>query len=328
MTMEGRWKRLIAASLLFSSLGCSYFRSKKTTIPSNTGEPPLGVNSAQPVEEKRVKDDAPMRIDTLLALGSVRVQAANDPKRTSSNREELLEQARTIYAQALQREPQNVEVMLGMARLYHVMREKEKCLEWYQKAAKQAPNRADTWHEMGFALSAGFKDSDSALKCFHTATKLDPENRKYRKSLGFSLAYAARYEESYAWLSRCMSPAEAHYNIGRMMDHNGQHEQASQAYTLALKADPSHEWSKMALNNTQPTGEKSIPDATVIQTVGYDQVSPLPVSRPQQQSRVSQMNRTEPQVFGSQRDPGNPTFTSARPIPATPGMMTTSGWDR
>ncbi|MCE9530654.1 MAG: tetratricopeptide repeat protein [Planctomycetes bacterium] len=333
--MEGRWKRLLAGGVLFIMIGCSHTRDRKPSRHNNTGEPPLGAMSTKPSDEKRAKDQTPAKVETFLAVGNVRIQAATDPNRSPGERDELLEQGRQAFQQILQREPKNTEAMLGMARLYHVMRDKEKCLEWYERAAKLNPTRGDIQHEMGHALSAGFKDREAALLCFHAATKIDPENRKYRKTLGFALAHVGRYEEGYAWLSRCMQPAEAHLNLARMMDHNGHHEQATKHFAMAAQADPGNETAKMALNNTIPTIEK-IPEVSPIQTASYEQIpnETPPKANPQSARKqslpeapvVGEYKRADP--IASIRAPELLPVREARPSRATPGLVPTNGWDK
>ena len=264
--MDGRWKRLLAGGVLCGAIGCSH-----TPKPSvNTGEPPLGRVSSK--DDKR-KDNAPIKVETLLALANVRVEAAADVNRTSAERENLQNQARLFLQQVLQREPKNLEAMLGMARLYQTQQDRDKTVEWYQRAAKAYPANGDLLMEMGTAMTKVFKDRDMAIHCFHAATKVDPDNKTYRKALGFALAHAGRYEEGYAWLSRCMPHAEAHYNLARMMDHNGHHEQANQHFALAVQANPNHELAKMGLSGSP--AEETIPEAKVIQSVKYEQFAPL-----------------------------------------------------
>ena len=264
--MDGRWKRLLAGGVLCGAIGCSHTPKP----PVNTAEPPLSRVSAS--DDKR-KDKTPMKVETLVALANVRVQAAADLNRNSSERENLQNQARLFLQQALQRDAKNLDAMLAMARLYQTQQDREKCVEWYQRAVNTYPANGDLLLEMGTAVNKVFKDRDLAIQCFHSATKIDPENRTYRKALGFTLAHAGRYEEAYAWLNRCMPSADAHYNLARMMDHNGDHGQANQQFALAVQADPNHELAKMAISGKST--EEIIPDAKVIQNVKYEQFTPL-----------------------------------------------------
>ena len=77
--MDGRWKRLLAGGVLFGAIGCSHTPKP----PVNSSEPPLSRVSAS--DEKR-KDNAPIKVETLLALANVRIQASVDVNRTSAER--------------------------------------------------------------------------------------------------------------------------------------------------------------------------------------------------------------------------------------------------
>jgi Tfp pilus assembly protein PilF len=273
MTMDGRLKRFLAGSLLCGLVGCSHFRDN-TPKPIPTNEPPLVMTDRPIVEERRSKNE-PIKIDTLIAVGTVRVQAAADENRSSQDREELANQARLAYNQVLAREPKHLDALRGMARMYAVLRDKDKCVEWYQKATKAHPKSAEVWCEMGKALGSHFKDKDGMINCLHMAAKLAPENRSYRNELGFSLAFAGRYDEGFAWLSRTMPEAKARYNLAGIAEHNGQPEQAKIQLALAIKADPMHAQSKAML--AALSGVRMQPTESPIQAARHEQIAPAPI---------------------------------------------------
>jgi Tfp pilus assembly protein PilF len=269
--MEGRWKQLVFCGVLCATTGCSLLRDKKPVGPSGTGEPPVAA-----AEEKR-----PVGPDLLVQMADLRLQAAMDPGKSVSDREALCNDARINYQKAMEKDPKHLGAMLGMARFSAVVKDRDSCKEWYARATSIHPNNAKIPYEQGKVLGAHFKDRDGAIASLHQATKLDPDNRLYRKDLGFTLAWAGRYDEGYQWLSRVMSEAEARYNVAAMMHFNGQDNQARQQLVLALKVDPKFEPSKMALaslNGHQPPPQQSEPQ---VQTVGYDDYPvPPPPSAP------------------------------------------------
>ena len=81
--MEGRWKRLLAGGVLLGVMGCGHMRNKTPSAPSSTGEPPLGMVSTKPTEEKRGKEE-PIKADTLVAFANVRLQSAMMPDRPAA----------------------------------------------------------------------------------------------------------------------------------------------------------------------------------------------------------------------------------------------------
>lgn len=289
--MDGRWKKLIAGGVLCGALGCNSSPFKKTTTPESTSEPPINLFSkttptTKPFKETSskseaiVKDGMPIKAETLVALANVRLQAALAPDRSERDRDEQLLQVRNIYQQALKSDPKNLDAMLGMARVYKGTQDKAKCVEWYQRALQVAPNHAGIWGEMGQSLD-GLKDRDAAISCYHQATKIDPDSKPYRKALGFALARQGRYEEGFAWLSRCVPPSEAHFLIARMMDHNGHHDLATRQFALAVKADPTNEIAQLALSNkSAPDSIRDVTPSPAIQIVGYEQPVPPVVKLP------------------------------------------------
>jgi Tfp pilus assembly protein PilF len=357
MTMEGRWKRLLASVVLCGLIGCNSFRKS----PNLTPEPPLA-------RQEKPKD-GPVGAEAHVVFGNVRLQASVAENRTPQERQELQDQARLAFQQALKRDPKNLNAMLGMARLYAVVKDKERCVEWYEKAGKAHPAKGDVPYEMGKALGSHFKDKDGAIQCFHAATKLDPENRKYRSELGFTLAWAGRYDEAYAWISRVMPEAKARYNLAGFMQHNGHADQAKQQLALAVQADPGFEAPKKALSWYSGAQDQGAHIDQVL-PVSHEQViplmkaspqfpimSPAPVSKLEPASMQIQppapaptpVRKVEPvliepmppavipvveptspparvNVPAQTQNPNDPPLNRGRPTP--PPIETTSGWDR
>jgi Tfp pilus assembly protein PilF len=264
--MEGRWKRLVFCGILCATTGCSLLRGDRKPIPQGTGEPPVA----------SADDKRPVGPNLLVQMADVRLQAAMDPNKSAAERDALCNDARVNYQKALQQDPKYLDAMLGMARFYAVVKDRDNCKDWYVRATKAYPDNAKIQYEEGKVLGAHFKDRDGAIAALHQATKLDPDNRVYRKDLGFTLAWAGRYDEAFAWISRVMPEAEARYNMAGLMHFNGHDAQARQQLVLALKADPKFEPSKMALAALDGKRPPHQMDQQV-RTVGYyDDDYPVP----------------------------------------------------
>ena len=83
------------------------------------------------------------------------------------------------------------------------------------------------------------KNWNTAVEGLGKASELDPGNRQYSTTLGFALARAGRYEESYLALARHNGEPKAHFDLARMLRHLNQPELARQQVALALQKDPS-----------------------------------------------------------------------------------------
>src|SRR5207253_2655498 len=82
------------------------------------------------------------------------------------------------------------------------------------------------------------KEWEPAGDAMGHAADLEPTNRQYANVLGFCLARAGRYDQSLAYFTRVVGEARAHFNVGRMMMHNGQADAARQQLELALQREP------------------------------------------------------------------------------------------
>jgi tetratricopeptide (TPR) repeat protein len=84
------------------------------------------------------------------------------------------------------------------------------------------------------------KQWDNACSQLGTASQLDPENKRYLNMLGFCLARAGRFDDSYDCFAREMGEAKAHYNVARMLHHVKRDPEAKKHVELALAANPDY----------------------------------------------------------------------------------------
>lgn len=261
--MVRRWRLAVAGGVVLSGLvGCTN-TPKAPTAP--TPPPGLGKNTVfvpEPADPE--KKEGPLSSATVLTFANAMVDGvAKDPNRPAADREATLARARQLYQEVLQKEPKNVDALLGLGDLYQVAGEAERVKEAEAKATATHPTNARVWAWVAQHRGQA-KEFDKAAEAYHKAAQLDPEDRMYRKQLGFTLARGKRYEEGYEWLSRCMKEAEARYFLALMMIHNGDRDRAQSELQLALRADPTF----------QPAGEKLTALATGdsnVTTVGHQE---------------------------------------------------------
>jgi tetratricopeptide (TPR) repeat protein len=235
--MDGRRKLVFAGGLV--ALGLAGCTTTKPTAPE-APPPQLGKNSIyvpEPADDPE-KKDGPLACSTMVLFANLWVEmVAKDPNKPAAEREQLLNKARTVYQDVLQREPKNVDALLGLGQMYQVAGEADKLREVEQRLISQYPQNAKVWAWVA-VRQAQAKNWDAAIESYQHAVKLDPENRVYRTHLGFTLARAGRYPEGYEWLSRSMREPDARFNLAKMMIHNGEVEKARAELRLCLKADP------------------------------------------------------------------------------------------
>lgn len=211
------------------------FGNSTAAVP---GQGPVG--GGMPIDAAPVKRPAGKGLspDTEVAMADVHLEAAfAEPP--PQNRDQLVDMARMRYQKAIKEDPKHKGALLGMARLYARVGEKDRSLELYKKYVSMNPKDHEVPHEV--ALKHGqWKDWNGAAAWCEVALKIDPENRTYRKTLGFCFARAGRWEDGYNTLRQVMPEAQARYSLARVMEHLNYPEQSRQWTQLALQADPNH----------------------------------------------------------------------------------------
>ncbi|MBY0513460.1 MAG: tetratricopeptide repeat protein [Gemmataceae bacterium] len=174
--------------------------------------------------------------DGEVAFADTHVAAAfADP--APPNRDQLLDMARMRYQKALKEDPKNKAALLGVARMSARLGDRDKAVEGYKKYLSAYPKDHEVPHEL--ALKHGqWGDWAGAVGWCEAALKLDPENRTYRKTMGFCLARAGRWDDAYTTLRQVMPEAQARYNLARVMEHLNFPEQSRQWAAMAVQADP------------------------------------------------------------------------------------------
>lgn len=258
--MDGRtvrkWCLLGCAAL--ATVGCDRARQKQAPfgqMPDTSGSQALNMpatksrslfgsgSSAPTVPVEVVPESAnskkPPSPETLVAMSNARLDAAFDERTAPGSKEAMLDLARTGYQKALEQDPKNKTALKGMAQYYARVGDREKAVEMYKKYLTVHPKDADAAHEVAVA-HARWKDLDGAVAWCEYALKIDPENRAVKKTMGFCLARAGKWDEAFATLSQIMPEAQARHNLAGLLDHMGHTEASKAQLQLAVKADPNY----------------------------------------------------------------------------------------
>ncbi len=190
-----------------------------------------------PVEFTPEVSKKPASADAIVAISDVRLDAAFDEKTAPGSKEAMLDLAREGYQKALKQEPKNQSAMLGIARFYAKIGEKEKAIEAYKRYLTVYPKDAKAAHEVAMT-HARWKDWAGACAWCEFTLKIDPENRDVKKTHGFCLARAGKWDEAFAALCQIMPEAQARRNLAGMLDHLGHTDASKTQLQLAVKADP------------------------------------------------------------------------------------------
>lgn len=233
--MDVRWSRLLAGGLWATLVGCTGLQTRPASdaaalAPQPVPQPAVAAGDGKPSK---------LKPSTLVTMGALKEQAADDPNRPAADAEQLRYQARMEYLKALETDAKFLPAYLALARSYAATDEREKALATFRRAAAASPKDAAVPFERGTA-QARWKDWPGAVESLQMAAKLDPENKQYAKTLGLTLARAGRTDEAYAALAQCMNEAEARTNVARMLKHVQQPDASRLQTELALKANPDY----------------------------------------------------------------------------------------
>jgi thioredoxin-like negative regulator of GroEL len=282
--MDGRRIRRwwLSGCLVVGALGCS----NRNTVqpPFNSAQPISGVpmaskpksfwnglssKSAAPVEvSAEVDSTAQAKPDTHAILANAQVDSAFNEETPPASREALLDQARQGYQRALKLDAKNKPALLGLAKYYVRLNEREKAIETYKRYFGAYPKDKDVAHEVAMA-HAQWKDWAGATAWCEFALKIDPENLSIRKTMAFCLARAGKWDEGFAVMCQVMPEAQARYLMARVLEHQNQPDASRMQLQLALQADPAYIPAREFLveldQSTRPT---SAPAQNPIITVG------------------------------------------------------------
>jgi tetratricopeptide (TPR) repeat protein len=239
--------------VMTGALGCTH----EPIMPQGPtlGGPPQV--DATPLPEKELPRKTP-KPRTLVTLGNLK-EHNGDAVKALSQKEQLYDQARKNYQQALEVDPDNKEALQALAHLYTIIKDHDRALATYERALKVYPNDGPLWYALGMYQSQ-CKDWESAIASLGQAAVCDPENKYYSNHLGYCLARSGRFDESFACFEKTVGPGQAHYNLARMLLHLNQEAQCKDHLRLALQADPQLDDARTLL--TQLDGGVAAPPST------------------------------------------------------------------
>lgn len=253
--MDVRWSKLLVGGVLAASVGCAGLPKQPMAdaVPM-TGHtptaqvPPQIVQAAAnaPAPAHAPLAAAPqstkphqLKPSTILTMGALKEQAAEDKNKPATETEQFRYQARMDYLKVIQLAPKSPAGYLALARSYTATDEREKALATFRRATTAIPTDAMLWYEQGTAL-ARWKDWPAAIDSFKKAVELNPDSKVYGRTLGLTLARAGRYEEAYHALGQVSGEAEARTYIAKMLKHTQRPNECRQQLELALKANPDY----------------------------------------------------------------------------------------
>jgi tetratricopeptide (TPR) repeat protein len=223
--------------------GCQHAKPPGTAAQQTASYSPLSTTTTRVAADGtpiKPAPDLPKRQpkpETCVAAASFYATEAAAPNTPPLHVQELREQARRAYEQALQVDPKHVPAYQGLGRLYADAEDTAHAVETYQKGLKVLPKEAALWYELGM-VQGRRKEWGPALESLRKASELQPENHQYANAFGYGLARAGQYDEALACFQRVNGEGRAHYKLARMLQHLGQNDLARRHLEAALEKDP------------------------------------------------------------------------------------------
>lgn len=210
-----------------------------TGCTNNTVQNPVPNQPQIVPHEVAKKPEAPPKKpspELCLRTAQLKEALADDAKEPAA-RDAYLQHAKAAYQQAIDQEPNCMEAKVRLAKLHEKMGNAKLTVLLLQDCIKQRPNDAILWYELGMFYGRQ-KQWDSSVQCLQKANAIDPGNATYANHLGFTLARAGRFDDSFEYFRAVVGEAQAHVNVAKMMNHVGQMDGARQHAQIALQLDP------------------------------------------------------------------------------------------
>lgn len=159
------------------------------------------------------------------------------------------------YQQALKMAPKDPKVLAAYAGFKARSGDLDEAIKLYQRAAKLVPEDPGVANDLGLCLARRQRHAE-AVALLRRAVQLQPANPLYRNNLATVLVQMGEPDEALKHLRAAQSEAVAQYNVGYLLNKQGQSVAAAQHFAFALQRDPSLEAARYWLDriSAQPAG--------------------------------------------------------------------------
>ncbi len=206
----------------------------------------------------------PPQAATCVAFGDWQAQEAETPNLSEETRKAKREEARKEYEQAISVDPHYLLAYLSLAKFDIALKDHADAEAAYRKAAQLFPNEPRVFFEMGRCY-VGEEQWDRAIQAFSRAVTLDPKNRQYVDTLGWTEARAGRYDDGLSTFRKVYDESEAQWRLAQMLEYLGKTDLCRQHLQTALTSDPKMDKAKalLAKLDAPPTANGVQPAAFV-----------------------------------------------------------------
>jgi Tfp pilus assembly protein PilF len=186
-------------------------------------------------------------------------------------------EARKNYDAVLALQPKNVDAVLAIARLDEVGGHTEQAEQGYRRAVKLAPNSAQAHFSLGKFLANQRRWTESA-ESLTKAMLSEPDHVQYRYELAVTLVHCGDVNSAMPHFIRTIGDAEAHYNVGLILQEEGNLAEAERHFAMAVTKKPelteAQNWLVHLRKNSETTLASAEKDSVVPATPTAPQIVP------------------------------------------------------
>ena len=183
----------------------------------------------------------PFAIGANLPSAAAQANAARLKAAVALHQQGRLDQARAIYIEILQSQPQHFDALQLLATIAAQQKHSAAALEFFDQALKINPNHASSLNNRGNALR-DLKRFDDALQSYDRALRIRPEYAEALYNRGIALRDLKRLDEALRSYDRSLEIqpgiAETLNDRGVVLSDLKRHEEALASYDRALRIKP------------------------------------------------------------------------------------------
>jgi Flp pilus assembly protein TadD len=147
-------------------------------------------------------------------------------------------EAEKMYKKALEIGPNDAGALLAYGHLLDRRGKLAEAEKHYQKCCSKHPENATSFNDLGLCLHRQGQLTESAT-ALRKAVDLQPDRKLYRNNLATVLVEQGRRDEAFKVLATMDGAATAHYNLGYLLQQQGDSHSAIEQFQMALNTDPS-----------------------------------------------------------------------------------------
>lgn len=218
-------------------------------------------------------------------------------------------QARQLYQKALAAEPQNLQALLGAARMEDREGNLDVATMLYRRAAAAYPNNPTVLNDLGLCLArqGQLQEAERALL---RAVQLEPAKALYRNNMAKIQVELGQLDAAVQHLAAVYPPPVVNYNMGVLLHERGRSAEAEPYLATAIRLDPNLQPAHVLLAEIRPS-------SPLFETARVPQ-SPTPAATPPTPA-VTPSTTTPVREPAQTPDDPQPAFidTGAPPMPST-----------